>query len=48
VEGRGGCVVGTLVLGSCNAGATALKLPCKLAPVYAFTTSASVCQKGNA
>lgn len=48
VGGRGGCVVGTLVLGSSNEGATALRLPCKLAPVYAANTFVSVCQKCSA
>lgn len=48
VGGREGCEVVTLVVGSSNEGAAARGLPRKLAPVYAVTTSASVCQKCNA
>lgn len=33
VRGRGACVVETLLLRSANEGATALRVPCKLAPV---------------
>lgn len=48
VRGREACVVETPVLGSSNEGATALRLPGKLTPVYSVTTSVSVCQKCNA